>query len=186
MHWKIQYAKSLKLFSSQITIVCVSYLWWCIAFAIHNIRTKEWWKRTRPFVPNHISTPVCFHILSHHSLDLYGFRGTVSIVLSEHQMSAKRRQLERHREQNNEMRMCERDKRFIWFKWNETKKQTTIPFNFSNELIHRVTWMRRSIAIYTVMSCPFFMIWRVTTKIVEIHYVWVVSKVCSLFSLIFI
>lgn len=135
--------KSLELFSSQITIVCVRHLWWCIAFAIHKIKSDV---RTNATICS--QSYFSFSLLSwflYFILSIYMVSVAPCTVLSEHQTSTRHRQLEKEKERNNGMRMCERDKR-------ETTQLRQPHNSTSAKLIHRVTWMRRFIAIYTVVS----------------------------------
>lgn len=157
------------------------YLLWCMPFAIHHSQGKEWWKRIRPphiwyyflclsskaFILNRIST---FSLLSF-----------IVLCEHEHQMSTKAR--------DSITKRCEcvkeiKDLHDLTGKWKLNKKTTTL-LNFSKT--HSSCDMNKTIHCYLplcrILFFPHFL--TRTTKMVEIHYVWVLSKF-ALFSLAFI
>lgn len=148
----MEYAKSSELFSSQITIVCVCvcHLRWCIAFAIRHSQDKEWLKRTRPFVLNHISASVCCLDSSLlHSLYLYGFRGIFHRFIWTPNVC--KTQTATESEGETMRRECVKEIKDLC-DLSEMKLWSRQPHNSTSaKLIHRVTWMRRFIAIYTVV-----------------------------------
>lgn len=131
--------------------VCVP----CIAFIIHKIKS-DGSERVHLFSII-FQIQFAFLILLLHSLHLYGFRGTLHRFIWAPNVYKTRTARDSTTMQCDAMRMCERDKRYIRFN-TEMKLQNRQPHNSpstSAKLIHRVTWMRRFIAIYTVVSCPF-------------------------------